>query len=61
MKEKEYKYEGEEAGLTYISGPRGAGYTVDLNFAVRDEKRPLYDRNGKFRGYVSHNNINMPQ
>ena len=52
-----YKYVGEEAGKTYIQGSRGAGYTVNLNLAAKTEKRPIYDKNEKLRGYVCHNDI----
>jgi len=54
---KEYKYVGEEAGISYLEGPRGARYSVNLNLAARDEKRPAYDKNEKLRGYVCHNDI----
>jgi len=52
-----YKYVGEEAGKTYIQGSRGAGYTVNLNLAAKTEKRPIYDKNEKLRGYVCHEEI----
>ena len=55
--EMKYKYMGEEAGQTYVEGPRGAGYTVNMNLAARNEKRPIYDKNEKLRGYICHEDI----
>ena len=52
-----YKYIGKVAGRTYIRGPRGAEYTVNLHLALRNEKRPMFGKNDKLRGYVSRGDI----